>query len=275
MNRKRRKRCPFHRIELLWIAEERMCDRLPVSISPRPIVDVTLELRFQTKLPAPVIVGFTYEKLKHLFPRFSQLQTLQVPEEALKLNPGLAYQAEARLDSENFGVLVGPKVFAVGINGPYTAWASVSKGFSEAMAGFLEVDSTIILERFALRYSNFFPGNILSKLNLGIAIADGVITGEDTLLRATMLAEPFKIQTQIATDARIKANDPRLKIDPDLPGTLLILDCYQDHTMFEQDFLHNLQDNLQVAHTKEKQLFFHLLKDEFLQTLNPKYEDAG
>ena len=221
------------------------------------------------------MVGFTYEKLKHLFPRFSQLQTFPVPEEALKLNLALTYQAQARMDSENFAVLVGPKVFAVGISGPYTAWASVSKVFSDAIAGFLEVDRTIVLERFGLRYSNFFPGNVLSKLNLGVVIADGTITGEDTYLRATLLAEPFKMQIQIVTDSKIKVNDPRLNIDPDLAGTLLILDCYQDHTMLEQDFLHKLHDNLETAHAKDKQLFFDLLRDEFLKTLNPKYEDAS
>jgi uncharacterized protein (TIGR04255 family) len=252
----------------------RMPVRLPVSIEPCPIIDATLELRFKTTVPGPAMPGLVYEKLKTQFPKISQVQTVPFNEAAAKLNPALRYQSHARLDSENFAVLVGPNVFAVGVVGLYTKWAQVSKGFSNAIAAFVDSIPEITPERFGLRYTNFFSGNILSKLNLGIAVADRGITGADTYLRATIDAHPFKIQVQIVTDAQVTPGDPRLPVDPDVPSTLVILDCYKDQLALEPDFLSKIQENLEEAHTKEKILFFEILKDELVERLNPRYEDA-
>jgi uncharacterized protein (TIGR04255 family) len=63
-----------------------MCARLPVSIDPCPIVDATVESRFETKLPGPVVVGLAYERLKQIFPKISQVQNFPITEELLKLN---------------------------------------------------------------------------------------------------------------------------------------------------------------------------------------------
>jgi hypothetical protein len=46
------------------------------------------------------------------------------------------------------------------------------------------------------------------------------------------------------------------------------------HIALETDFLDRIRDNLELAHTKEKELFFRLLKEEFLQTLRPQYQNA-
>ncbi len=253
----------------------KMSAKLPVSIDPCPIIDATLEIRFQTAVPGPALPGLVYDKLKAGFPRVSQIPTIPFSEEVAKGNPALRYQAQARLEAENFAALVGPNVFAVGVLGRYSKWAQVSKGYLDAIKGFMDAMPSITLERFGLRYTNLFPGNILSKLNLGISIVDRPVTGEDTVLRATILAHPFKIQIQIVTDATIKPGDARLAIDPDVPGTLVILDCYKDQLALEPSFLSKIQENLEEAHSKEKQLFFEMLKEELLNTLNPKYEDAS
>jgi len=108
-----------------------------------------------------------------------------------------------------------------------------------------------------------------------LSVADADISGEETFIRTAVFAPPFKIQVQVTTGVKITQSNPKLAIDPNVPGTLLILDCYKDQIALEAGFLQKIHDNLELAHTKEKELFFRLLKEEFLRTLKPQYKNAG
>jgi uncharacterized protein (TIGR04255 family) len=246
---------------------------LPVSIKPCPIVDATAELRFEAAVPPAVAVGLAYATLIREFPKASALQTIPFSDEFRKFNPTLVgYQAQYRFESDDFVVLLGPNIFAVGVNGPYTKWSIVSKAFKAAFELLKEANIIAEPQRFGLKYMNFFPGNVLSKLNVRVDIADAEIGSVETFVRALVLSQPFKIQVQIATDARITAS--KLPIDPSTIGTLVNLDCFKEPPELEKDFLKDISESLELAHTKEKELFFRLLKDELLQTLQPEYENA-
>jgi uncharacterized protein (TIGR04255 family) len=246
---------------------------LPVQISPCPIVDVTAELRFDAAVPPAVAIGLGYERLSREFPRVSTIQTIPLPDEVRKANPAFMYQAQYRFESDDLVALLGPNIFAIGVNGAYTSWAVVSKAFRAAFNLFKETNIIGVPQRFGLKYMNFFHGNVLSKLNIMLGIADTEISGEATLIQAVVLSLPFKIQVQLFTDANITSS--KLPIDPNVRGTLLSLDCFLDQDALKTDFLDNLSENLELAHTKEKQLFFRLLKDELLRELHPKYENEN
>jgi uncharacterized protein (TIGR04255 family) len=163
-------------------------------------------------------------------------------------------------------------MFAVGVNGAYTRWLVISKGFAAALERIKGAGIIGLPQRFGLKYTNFFPGNVLPMLNVELGIAGAEITGEETFLRATIPSPPFKIQIQLATDARITAS--KLPIDPTISGTLLTVDSFIEQPSHHENFLRDLQEHLELAHTKEKEVFFELLKDEFLDTLNPEFGDA-
>lgn len=251
-----------------------MSVRLPVLIDPCPIVDATVEVRFEAAVPDAVVIGLAYQALVKVFPKVSQIQSLPVPDEIRKLNPALMYLPQFRFESEDFVALLGPNMFVVGVNGPYTRWSLVSKAFGETLDRFRETNVIRVPQRFGLKYINFFPGNVLSRLNVRLAVVDAEMIGEGTFITTTVPSSPFKIQLQVVTDAKIQSNNPKLFIDPNVPGTILSLDSYKDQIALETDFLEKIRDNLELAHTKEKELFFRLLKEEFLQTLRPQYQNA-
>jgi uncharacterized protein (TIGR04255 family) len=92
---------------------------LPVRISPCPIVDAVVEIRFDASVPPGAVFGLVYGAIKHAFPKPIQLPTLNVPEEMRRLNPALLYQPQFRLESETLAALIGPNMFAVGMLGEY------------------------------------------------------------------------------------------------------------------------------------------------------------
>jgi uncharacterized protein (TIGR04255 family) len=248
---------------------ESMSERLPILIEPCPIVDATAELRFEAAVPPAVAVGLLYERVLIEFPKVSALPTIPFPDELRKSNPALMHQAQYRFESESFVVLIGPNVFAIGVNGRYTKWPIISRGFRAAFDLLRDTNIVGVPKRFGLKYMNFFPGNVFPNLNITLGIADAKITGEEIFLQATVLCQPFKILLQLATGTKITSSV--LPIDPNMLGTLLTLDCFKDQASLDSEFLANISENLDLAHAEEKQLFFRLLKNEFLQKLNPQY----
>jgi len=246
---------------------------LPLLIDPCPIVDATVELRFESAFPAAVAVGLAYQKLIQVFPRVSPVPNFPFPDAVRQLNPALLYQPQFRFESDDFVALLGPNIFAVGVNGPYTKWALVSKEFETALDLFKEANVIGTPQRFGLKYTNFFPENVFSKLNLTLAIAGTETSGQETFIKTVLPSAPFKIDLQILTDVKMNSTHPKLLIDPNVPGTMIALDCFKDALAMEDlGVLEKTKEVLDLAHTKEKELFFRLLKEEFLQTLNPRYE---
>jgi uncharacterized protein (TIGR04255 family) len=245
---------------------------LPIQISPSPIVDVTAELRLESTVPPAVFIGLCYEKLIQQFPKVAQLQFAPIPDQLLKLNPALAYQPQFRFESDDFVALLGPNIFAVGANGPYPGWPAARKGFNAAISLFASLDVVKTLHYFGLKYVNFFPGNVLSKLEIALAIKGTPVSGEGTFIKTLFSGSAFKLQIQVHTEAKITSNTPKLIIDPNVEGTIVSLDCYQDPPPSLNAFFSDVEKNLEAAHEQEKELFFKLLKGEFLQTLNPRYE---
>jgi len=151
---------------------------LPVEIDPCPIVDVVTELRFDVSVPDAVGIGMSYQKLTQRFPKVIPLQVAPISEQLRQLNPALIYQPHFRFEADDFIALLGPKLFAVGVNGRYPGWPATSKGFSEVMSLFTSANIINLLHRFSLKYVNFFPGNVLPELELVLAIRGDQVPGE-------------------------------------------------------------------------------------------------
>lgn len=54
-----------------------------------------------------------------------------------------------------------------------------------------------------------------------------------------------------------------------VPTSLVDLDVIEEKD--DDDSLENIFNRLEQAHSKEKELFFQLLKESFLKSLNPEY----
>ncbi len=91
--------------------------------------------------------------------------------------------------------------------------------------------------------------------------------------------EPTNIRTEI-TDSKIKkilqiANNAQIVVGTESElGSVIDIDCIHDMSEDSQRFFEIYNDLIEKAHREEKELFFSLLKDSFLETLNPVYEEG-
>jgi uncharacterized protein (TIGR04255 family) len=239
---------------------------LPLSISPCPIVEAIAEVRFETSVPEDAIFGLVYQTLKEDFPKVETLPIASLPAELRKSDQNLALQPLHRLEGKDLRVLVGTHSVAVGVREGYPGWVAVSERLNSTFA---RIESTgLILKpvRFGLRYINFFLGDVFPNLALSITINNEPLTGAGTHFKTVIRMHDCSLLVQVGKDIMI-TGQKQVGSVVDIDSFVVAPDCSEGFKVSLARFLEN-------AHTAEKELFFNLLKREFLETLNPIYPNA-
>jgi uncharacterized protein (TIGR04255 family) len=115
------------------------------------------------------------------------------------------------------------------------------------------------IERIGIRYINFFETNIFEKINLKVYLEEDEIQYNNTIVRTEIEQGEFKSTLQTANNAIINE-----KI-----GSIIDIDTFTTNNL--ESFFSRKIEIIEAGHLKEKELFFSLLKTEFLNTLHPKY----
>ena len=237
---------------------------LPISITPCPIAEAVVEVRFDTDVPEDAVFGLVYNALKGDFPKSSSLPLASLPSEFRKNDPNLAHQPLHQLEGESLTVLVGAQAVSVGIRGPYPGWASASEGFRTVLARIANTGLIGKPQRFGLRYISFFVGDILQSLTLSLTINNDSISGEGTFLKTVLQAADCRMLLQVGKDLILVGEQSKA-------GSVIDIDSFVTEPTLTEGFEAGLAAFLEKAHLAEKQLFFKLLKPEFLNTLKPAF----
>ena len=101
--------------------------------------------------------------------------------------------------------------------------------------------------------------NIIDNINLKICINDEGINYKNTVIRTEMAQDTFISTLQIANNISNKKQF----------GSIIDIDTFKDNDL--TDFFRVKETLINDGHSKEKELFFNLLKEDFLSKLNPEY----
>jgi uncharacterized protein (TIGR04255 family) len=233
---------------------------LPKVIDPCPIVEAVSEIRFTANVPDDAVYGALYGVLSTEFPKAETLPILQLPEALRVAEPNLKFQPHYTLSGEQYNVRLGPHVFSLAINAPYQGWDSFRLTFFSVLERIRNSGIVTAVHRLGLRYINVFPGDVLDRLKLQIALNGAPLHGRNTFVRSTLQDADIHLLIQCGNDTNIKSGGKSLE------GTIVDIDASKDSPEFGE-----LDKLLDSEHLAEKTLFFRLLKEDFLATLNPQY----
>jgi uncharacterized protein (TIGR04255 family) len=237
-------------------------DKLPIKISPCPIMEATVELKFSSELPKGAIFGVLYNSLKDTFGKVEQLPTALLPPELMENDPNLKYRAHYKLTDGIFNAQIGHNVVAFHSPTEYVGWQK----FSENLIPFLDkvISSGAIStpESLLLRYVNFFETDIYKHINLQVQLLNQEHISENLIMRTEMKDVDFIKVLQLANSVNATGSFGK-KV-----GSLVDIMCAYNNP---DNLLYEVKSILNRAHQLEKELFFGLLKPEFLEKLNPEY----
>ncbi|OGP14016.1 MAG: hypothetical protein A2052_06255 [Deltaproteobacteria bacterium GWA2_54_12] len=235
---------------------------LPSKISPCPIDDAAIELRFDAAIPYDAIFGLVYNSLKDKYPEVEKLPILQVPEDIRIKDPNLIYKPYYAMKNDNLQCLIGPRTIAVShVQNEYLGWDKFLPSVLEIFKIVEQLKIVKRVEKLGMRYVNFFNFNIYEKINLNIHMGDRRLADYPTYFRTEMKSGKYTSALQVANNATHTAKK--------MTGSIIDIDVTLED--FGEDFFERKQSILNEAHLKEKELFFELLKPEFIKTLNPEY----
>jgi uncharacterized protein (TIGR04255 family) len=235
--------------------------KLPQKISPCPIKEAIVEVRFESEIPSDAVFGIFYSEFKADYPTVDELPILQLPEFVRKQDKTLQHKPHYKL-SNNDGFLfqVGPRVVSLISVAPYSGWSVFYERLKDIVKriGTLEVVKSYI--RIGVRYINHFEINVFDVVTLQVALTGHELNNYGTSIRSEIPAGAFKSTLQISNNVDIIGNEKTTKCS--------IIDI--------DTFIENPQEDVNVlienGHLEEKKLFFTLLKPEFVESnLNPEY----
>lgn len=226
------------------------------------------EVRFEPSVPAQAVLGLVYQPLQKEFPKVIPLPQAALQDAIIEQNPVLKYQAHFRLDSEDFSVMVGPRSLGVTTRGEYPGWKTVYPKFAETLSEGIATGVGKRFERFGLRFINFFQGDVLPNLRLSFSLFDAPLIGSETFLKTVLDLNDVRAILQIGKDLTLQVPFR----GPAFMGSIIDIDCFVPNLPSGGLLDGELPRFLDIAHLREKETFFSLLKEEFLQQFDPKYE---
>lgn len=241
---------------------------LPQSIAPCPIIEVGAGVSFETDIPENALPGIIFQEVKADFPKSNSLPLAQMPMQIRSKDPNLARQPLHVLEGDHRQIAIGSGSITLLLRGDYAGWHVLSHEISSVLGRIEKAGIAKKVNRFGLRYINFFEGDAFDKLTFAASISGQSVLNKGTFFRTTLESLPFRVKLQIGNELSIKT---KLQTK----GTILDIDTYLDNPPINDDFTTSYSAFLEKAHSIEKNLFFSLLRPEFLQTLTPKYDESN
>jgi len=240
-------------------------NRLPIKISPCPIVEAILEIRFVTSESWRTLPGLLFAHIRERYPEQKDLPLAQMPEEIRRREPAFTYQPLVQFISRDFLIQFGPRLVSL-VTKPneYPGWAAVEKEMTWLLGQLQKIGFIAEGERLGVRYINFFGFDIFEKLRLDVVTGGQRLAGAELTIATVLRQLPLTARLQVINSAILGTGDGARR------GSVLDVDVWLRSLDFE--LFQNGLEKFREAHQFEKQIFFGLLKPEFLSILNPEYE---
>jgi len=237
---------------------------MPVRISPCPILEVILEIRFVTAEDWALLPGLLYTHIKERYPKSENLPITEMPEEFLRTEPGMVHAPRIRFLGKGFVIQFGPRVISLLTQGEYPGWHAIK----DELRWLLEkLEAAAFIhegERLGMRYIDFFEDDIFSRLELDIRSGGEPVSGVEMNFATVFRREQMTARLVLQNGAMA------LRGNKMVAGSILDLDVWLGPSDFE--IFGNVAERFEDAHRCNKEIFFGILKTEFLDSLAPVYE---
>src|SRR5687768_15656558 len=131
--------------------------RLPVKITPCPIVEAVLEIRFVTARPWSTLPGLLYAKFSEKYPTTRDLPLAKVPEQIREQESNLKHQPLIQYIGRDFSIQLGPRVISLCTKpDAYPGWQRIQPELAWLLDMIQRCEFIAEGERLATRYINFF-----------------------------------------------------------------------------------------------------------------------
>jgi uncharacterized protein (TIGR04255 family) len=239
-------------------------ERLPVRITPCPIIEAVYEARFVSTETWATLPGLLYGQIRDRYREQVNLPLLQIPEAIRVQDPALTHLPLLQFKGEKFIVQLGPRVVSL-VTKPrnYPGWPAIREELVWLLAQVQEAGFVREAERIGVRYIDFFNGDIFPNLRIGAQVDGQPLKESQVDLTTVLRFDRISARLQVTNGAIVgTAEGPQV-------GSVLDIDGWVGPT--DADLFGQGLERFTSLHDTVKRLFFALLKPDYLNQLNPVY----
>lgn len=239
---------------------------LPDKITPDHLKDTIVEYRFLSDYPSEILAGLIYQELKSfsfsIVPRPLPSHSIKLDRNHTILVGGTDNVLFAN-DYVKIQLQVPESILVFNSLDQYPGWESYSNCLDEIINNLFAQKLVKAISRIGIRYISEFPNmSVFDIMNYNPTLPLPLGEGQNITYKAEIRHEDYTVVLNLAD---------RVYTSPDHFFSLVDIDVFNTFPQHLYDVEHVLKTT-SALHTIEKQVFFGILKDEYLQTLNPEYK---
>lgn len=236
--------------------------KLPQKISPCPVVEAVVEIRFEPCVPGDAVFGLLYTGIREDFPQSEAHPVLQIPEMIRDQDPMLRYTPHYKLLKDNFALQIGPRVLSISTVSGYPGWNSFTPMIKLILGKFFAANIAKNIERVGVRYINLFDLNIFQKMSIDFKSNDVDFGLNSSTVSSTVRNDKTISQLRISNEAKAIVDGKEIS------GSIIDIDTYVLSPDYDEK---NVFEKIEVCHVDEKNMFFSILLPEFIAEHAPEY----
>ena len=244
-------------------------NQLPKRIEPCPLIEVACALRFDSSLPPDAVFGATFREMNKIAGPATPLGILRLPSNVRQTDPNLIDQPHYRYNKDGYATQIGPHLLSISKTGEYPGW----DGYFNAVKARIDVMGAAGITnvtRMALRYINYFEADVFDFTKLAVCM-DGKPFPYKTENPGIVftIQKRFKQKVRIEKDVEVQFQGPDgLPTGIKRKGSIIDIDTF---ISMPNGALTGFDQFLQDAHNDEKELFYELVNDRFMQGVKANY----
>lgn len=240
--------------------------RLPVKISPDSIKDSIIEVKYVSPIPFEILVGFIYNALDESYSYTNQPKQVKQNLNEITFNIGglnLFYTDKLKIQLQQNSIIFN-------CTDGYIGWADYKAEIEKALKQISTIKEIEFFERIGVRYISEYPEKDIKEVTrFSFEFGIQEIQSDTFIFRTEFVWDNYKIHLTLQHKSPIlspidKGTTFQLK-----QVSIIDVDVISDGLKIND--IQILFDKIEETHSKEKEVFFRILKEEFIQSLNPIY----
>lgn len=248
--------------------------KLPKRIDPDRIKDAIIEVRFTTKLPFEVYLGLLYQSLDDTFKYTSRPigpKNLQfaLPSEGSREIKFSLNSSSSLFYNEHIKFEIQPNSIIFNCFSKYLTWDIYQPQIHNVLTQIWKANVIESFTRVGIRYISEYPDTeIKSITKFSFSFGMPNINSDNYSFRTEFKNSDCRIILNLASRIPVVINMPS---SAEQKGTLSTIDVDVIRENLEEKSLDSLLLVINQVHITEKEMFFKLLDEKFLASLNPVY----
>jgi uncharacterized protein (TIGR04255 family) len=248
--------------------------QLPKKITPDSIREAVVEIRYMSKVPYEVLIGLFFRALNDSF-RYTNR-----PVQAPNLLPGMPLNniqeltirlaVQSLFYNNKISILILPNAFVFNCLNQYIGWHDYRPQIEQALKLIAGTDLISEWQRVGLRYVTEYPKKDLReciKFTFTFGFPD--VQSVTTAFRSEFEYHGKRVALNLNNKMPLITAKSGEKQSEIVPTSVIDIDVIADNLNIQHldELLNVIDDN----HEREKEIYFGMLTQDFLESLKPEY----